>query len=198
MAVDELISKLSTAFNKSPDSNNYKLLEVIDSEFQNIEQVIEDIKNAHFVDNATGKSLEYLAQLLNTSRLSGETDEHFRARLKTQFRRYANSTTIKELKEIVSAVLGTLTTRVAINELWDYEPASFDVWVFLQDLEAAGITVDELKEILDSIKPAGVRLTAKRFGTFEYRTAADISDPTKGYNDLANSNPDAGTYAGLL
>ncbi|RLI77560.1 hypothetical protein DRP04_11190, partial [Archaeoglobales archaeon] len=65
-------------------------------------------------------------------------------------------------------------------------------------LNNIGLTVEELKDLLQAIKPAGVKLDTKQFGTFEYRSAADTSDPTKGYNDLANSNPDAGTYAGLL
>jgi hypothetical protein len=156
------------------------------------------IKSAHFVDYAAGKNLEYLGELLNTRRLSGETDEHYRARLKAQFRQYTSSATVKELKEIISTVLSTQTDRATIKETWDTEPASFDVWVFLQDLEAAGITVDEFKDILDSVKPAGVRLTAKKWGTFECKSAGEPSDATKGYNDLANSNPDGGTYAGLL
>ena len=133
----------------------------------------------------------------NVRRLQNETDEHFRARIKLTFSLLKCTTTVNELKEIIAAVLNTETNRIRVKD--DYnEPAYFDVWVWLQDLSNAGITDEELKTMLQTIKPAGVRLEVKKFGTFEYRSASDVSDPTKGYNDLANSNPDAGTYAGLL
>jgi len=198
MAVNELISKLSTAFRKDSDSNNYKLLSILDSEFQSIEQTISDIKNAHSVDYASGKSLDYIGQLFNIRRQQNETDEHYRTRIKISFSKLTEMATIKDIKEVVAAALKTTTSRVRVNDRYDIEPAYLDVWVWLQDLNNIGLTVEELKDLLQAIKPAGVKLDTKQFGTFEYRSAADTSDPTKGYNDLANSNPDAGTYAGLL
>lgn len=195
MAVDELIKLLSTAFRKDPDSNNYKLLKVIDSEFSTIEQTISDIKNAHFVDFATGKSLDYIASLFNIRRKLNESDEHFRTRIKLAFSKITNTATINDIKEIIAATLNTTTDRVVVKD--DY-PAAIQLWLWLQDLNNAGLTLDELKELLKAIKPAGVGLSAFQQGTFTYRTAGETSDPSKGYNDLANSNPDAGTYAGLL
>jgi|Deesub1362A_J573_1020465.scaffolds.fasta_scaffold00761_31 predicted nucleotidyltransferase component of viral defense system len=198
MAVEDLVSKLSTAFNKMSDSNNYKLLSVIDSEFQNIEQTIGDIENAHFVDFATGKNLDYIGQLFNVSRRQNETDEHYRARIKITFSKLTDIATIKDVKEVVAATLNTETSRIEVRDLYDLEPAYFDIWVFLQDLNNAGLTVEELKDLLQAIKPAGVRLEAKQYGTFTPRSSSDVSDSTKAYNDLANSNPNGGTYAGLL
>lgn len=198
MAVDELIRLLSTAFRKDPDSNNYKLLKVVDSEFSNIEQAINDVKNAHFIDFATGQSLDYLASLFNVRRQLNETDDHFRARIKFAFSKITNMATIDDLKEIIAAALKTITGRVVVKDRYDFEPAFFEVWIWLQDLNNAGLTLDEFRELLNAVKPAGTRFQAYQQGTFTYRSANDISDPTKGYNDLANSNPDAGTYAGVL
>ncbi|AIY89880.1 hypothetical protein [Geoglobus acetivorans] len=198
MAVDELVKLLSTAFRKDPDSNNYKLLKILDSEFSNIELEAENVRNAHFVDYASGKSLDYIGQLFNVRRQQGETDEHFRARIKIAFSKLTEMTTIKDIKEVVASALKTKTSRVRVLDRYDIEPALFEVWVWLQDLNNAGLTIQELKDLLQAIKPAGVRLDTKQFGTFTYRSINDVSDPTKGYNDLANSNPNAGTYAGLL
>ncbi len=198
MAVDELVKLLSTAFRKDPDSNNYKLLSVIDSEFQNIEQAINDIKNAHFVDFATGKSLDYIASLFNVRRKQNETDEHFRARIKFAFSKITNMATIDDLKEIIAAALMTTTERVRVRDKYELEPAFFEVWVWLQDLNNAGLTLDEFQELMKAVKPAGTRFQAYQQGTFTHRSIGETSDPSKGYNDLSNSNPDAGTYAGLL
>lgn len=198
MAVDELIKLLSTAFRKDQDSNNYKLLKVIDSEFNNIEQTIKDIKNARFVDFAQGKSLDYIASLFNIRRKQNETDDHFRARIKLAFSKITDMATINDIKEIIAATLQTETNRVKIKDKYDIEPALFYLYVYLQDLKNAGLTIDEFQELIKAIKPAGVRVQVYQLGTFTYRSASDTSDPTKGYNDLNNSNPDAGTYAGLL
>lgn len=198
MAVDELIRLLSTAFRKDPDSNNYKLLKILDSEFSNIEQAINDVKNAHFIDFAAGQSLDHLASLFNVRRKLNETDEHFRARIKLVFSKITNMATISDIKEILAATLNTSTSRVSVRDRYDVEPAFFEVWVWLPDLAAAGLTLEEFQELISAIKPAGTRMQAIQQGTFTYRSTSDTSDPTKGYNDLANSNPEAGTYAGLL
>ena len=198
MAVDELIKLLSTAYNKSPNSNNYKLLKVLDSEYSNIEQTISDVKYSHFVDYATGKSLDQIASLFNVRRKQNETDEHFRARIKLMASILKGTGTIDDLREIIATALITQTSRVRVRDRYDLEPAFFEVWVWLQDLNNAGLTLDEFRELLNAVKPAGTRFQAYQQGTFTYRSVNGISDPTKGYNDLANSNPDAGTYAGLL
>ena len=198
MAVDQLIKLLSTAFRKDSDSNIYRLLKVIDSEYSNIEQAINDVKNAHFVDFASGKSLDYLATLFGILRQVNESDEHFRARVKFAFSKISDMGTINDIKEIVATTLNTTTSRVVIKENPDYEAAYFEIWLWLQDLNSAGLTVDEFQELVKAIKPAGVRVVTYQQGTFTYRSVSETSDPTKGYNDLSNSNPDAGTYAGLL
>lgn len=198
MAVDELIKLLSTAFRKDKDSNNYKLLSVVDSEFSNIEQTINDIKNAHFVDYASGKSLDYIASLFNVRRKLNETDEHFRARIKFAFAKITNMATLNDIKEIIAAALKTKTNRIVVRDKYSIEPALFEIWLWLQDLTAAGLTLDEFQELVKAIKPAGVRVKAYQRGTFTHRSIGEASDPSKAYNDLANSNPDAGTYAGLL
>ena len=198
MAVDELIKLLSTAFRKDQDSNNYKLLKVIDSEFTNIERIINDIKNAHFVDLAEGKSLDYIASLFNVKRKQNESDDHFRARIKLAFSKISDMATINDLKEIIAVTLQTETSRIKIEDRYDLEPALFYLYVYLQDLNNSGLTLDEFKTLIRVIKPAGVSVKTFQLGTFTYRSVSDTSDPAKGYNDLANSNPDAGTYAGLI
>lgn len=198
MSADKLIKLLSTAFRRDPDSNNYKLISIIAQRFDDIEQVINDIKNAHFVDFAGGKSLEYLASLFNIRRKQNETDDHFRARIKLAFSKISNMATINDIKEIIATTLQTETSRVKVKDRYDLESAHFEVWVWLQDLNNAGLTLEDFKALLKAIKPAGVRLSAFQQGTFTYRSIGESSDLTKAYNDLANSNPNAGTYAGLL
>ena len=198
MAVDEMVRLLSSAYNKSANSNLYKLLKVIDSEYTNIEQTINDIKNAHFVDFATSKSLEHIASLFNIRRKQNETDEHFRARIRLMVSILTGTGTIDGIKKMIASALNTDTSRIKVKDSYDIEPGFFQIWVWLQDVNNAGLTLNEFFSLIQSVKPAGVRVNFYSQGTFTCRSIGEASDPSKGYNDLANSNPNAGTYAGLL
>jgi|Deesub1362B_J571_1020462.scaffolds.fasta_scaffold00525_8 hypothetical protein len=197
--IDRLVKRLSSAYRREQGSNNYKLLSIPAQELDQIEAELQNILNAHHVDYATGKNLDNLGKLFNCKRLTGESDAHYRARLKTQMQRYTSSATINNVKQVVATILGKPTSRVKVTE--DFSGgkyAHFDVWVWLQDLNDAGITVQDLKDLISEIKGVGISVETYQQGTFTYRSAAETSDPAKGYNDLLNSNPDAGTYAGLL
>jgi len=193
-----LVKLLSTAFRKDGDSNNYKLMKVSAEGFDELERLLENVRIMHSAEFAHGKSLDYIASLFNVNRFQNETDEHFRARIKLTFSKISDTATINDLKEIIAAALQTTTDRIKIRDRYELEPAHFEVWVWLQDLINAGLTLEELKVLLKAIKPAGVRLSAFQQGTFTYRSVNETSDPTKGYNDTNDSNPDAGTYAGIL
>ena len=184
---------LSTAFRKDKDSNVCKLLKIIENRFNSLENTAENIRSSHWVNFAQGKSLDYIASLFNLLRLKDESDDEFRARIKIKLSKIKESATINEIKEITAAVLNTTTMRVQIK---DDPPANFEMKVWLQDLNNAGITAEQLKSLLKAIKPAGVSTSIFGLGTFTYRSAYETSDPAKAYNDLNNSNPQAGTYSG--
>lgn len=197
-AITNIIRRLTSPYEKETTSNNYKFLKVSADECDEINTTISDIQDAHFIDSATEKSLEYIGVLLQTPRETGETDAHYRARLKVMWYRYISSGTIQQIKNIIMALLSVGGNRIDINEDFTTRYADFDIWVFLQDLTAAGVTADELKEILGQVKAAGVSLYIYKYGTFECRTATDPNDPTRGYDDVSHSNPSGGTYAGIL
>jgi len=101
MSADRLIKLLSTAFRKDPGSNNYKIIAIIATGFDELEKVLEDIKNAHFVETAQGKSLDYIAKLFNVTRQQGESDEDLRARLFVEFKKYLSCGTKDDILQVV-------------------------------------------------------------------------------------------------
>lgn len=198
LTVKEMLELLGTAFNKEVDSNNYKLFSVLKNDLDDLETALIDTQGAHYLDTAEGKNLERIAHLFSITRESEETDEHLRARIKLQFMKLAASGTFKQLKSIMAVVLNTSTANVQLYENYGSEMASFKVYLWESLLEEAGLTVDEFKELLDEVKPAGVRGYAYNEGTFECMGIGDTSDPAKAYNDLADSNPNGGTYSGAF
>jgi len=101
MSADRLIKLLSTAFRKDPDSNNYKIIAITATGFDELEKVLEDIKNAHFVETAQGKSLDYIAKLFNVTRQQGESDEDLRARLFVEFKKYLSCGTKDDILQVI-------------------------------------------------------------------------------------------------
>lgn len=185
---------LSTAFNK--ENNVLKLVKTIDQSFDELEKLLRDIKDSHFINKADGRSLDFIDSLFNVKRRINESDERYRIRIKLEVATIFNSATINDVKNLVAAALQTKTARVKVKET-DYT-AFFRLGVFRDDLEKAGVTREEFIEFAHLIKPVGVRLFLFEQETFTHRGINDSNDPTKAYNDLNNSNPNAGTYAGLF
>jgi len=197
-AVDRLVKRLTSPYASDPGTNVYKLLSCPGQELDAAEAEISQVQDAHHVDPAAGQSLDSLGDLLQVARQTDESDAHYRARLKTQLRRSTGSATISDIKEIAATLLGVPLPRVRVQEDFSVEYAYFQVYAFLQDLDAAGITVQEFKDLLANVKGAGIRIAAFQAGTFTARAAAGSNDAAKGYDDIAHSNPGGGTYAGLL
>lgn len=212
MKIDELVPVLSTAFRKEQDTNNYKLLGTVLRELEivgygdngygqppwggGLEDVLRLVKEAHWIDYATDTSLEHIAQLFNITRDAGETNEHFRMRIKLQYQKYVSHATIDEIRRICAMILYTTTSRVLIED--DY-PAAFGMTIHQQDLAASAISLADFQVLIGEIKPAAVQITTINYlGTFECRGIGDSSDATKAYNNIADANPGGGTYAGII
>ncbi len=112
----EMVSLLSTAFRKDPDSNNYKLLSIIAEKFEEIEQVIEQVRDSRFVEIASGRSLDYIAKLFNLTRKAGESDEEFRGRLQVELQRYLSSGTLNDVLSVIKYFTGLEDKDIKIIE----------------------------------------------------------------------------------
>jgi hypothetical protein len=216
MITKELIQVLSTAFQKESDSNNYKLLATIlqeleiggyggnkygeygygEKDYIGLEDVLQKVQEAHWIDYATDTSLENFAQLFNITRNTGETDAHFRMRIKLQYQKYTSHSTTDEIKKICAVIMETTTERIMMEDVY---PAMFDMTLFQQDLSSSGVSSDEFKTLVNEIKPAAVQIRQIiQLGTFECMKIGGKSDSEKGYNDISGNNPGGGTYAGLI
>lgn len=212
MRIDSLVQVLSTAFQKEKDSNNYKLLGTVLRELEvlgygddgygyapwggGIEDILHRVKEAHWVDYASGKNLENYAQIYNITRNANETDAHFRMRIKLQHQKHISHATIDEMRLICATILYTSTLRVLLEDVY---PAAFNMTIHQQDLVASGVSATDFKSLVEEIKPAAVQIgILKQLGTFECMSIGDSSDGTKGYDNINHDNVGGGTYAGLI
>ncbi|RLI82725.1 hypothetical protein DRP04_03310 [Archaeoglobales archaeon] len=129
MSADRLIKLLSTAFRKDPDSNNYRLISIIADRFDELENVLEDVRKSHFVETAQGISLDYIAKLFNMHRKE-ESDDDFRTRIQAKIRTCLSCGTKSDIFFAVTYFNAISEQEVPVNVfILEPEPAHFIVVV---------------------------------------------------------------------
>ncbi len=128
MSADRLIKLLSTAFRKDPDSNNYKLISIIADRFDELENVLEDVRKSHFVETAQGISLDYIAKLFNMHRWKDESDDDFRTRIQAKIQTCLSCGTKSDIFFAITYFNKLSEQEVPVNIfILEPEPAHFIV-----------------------------------------------------------------------
>ena len=142
---------------------------------------------ARFIETASNAQLEKFGERFDLPRQQGESDAHYRKRIRLQIPQYTTGATIPELLRLSEILLECDPENLAIIESFDLEPARIDVLVDEHVLSNRNITVDEYVDLLQTVKPAGVRLVATIGEQFTYRSSYEFengfNNPNKGYGD---------------
>lgn len=195
-ALARLKNRFTTPYYTEEGGNIDKLMQIRAAEIEELSHVMDDTIAAHKLSEATKYSLDQWGVMLQLARNTGETDDHYRARLMTQSLVKRRSATPQDMVSTCAGILGTTTDRVTFAD--GSAPASFDMSVFLSDIEDAGMQLSEFGDIVKNAKAGGVGISMVAIGSFECRGIGDTSNDTKGYNDIANTNPNGGVYSGVI
>ncbi len=139
-------------FNRLPDNysregqiNNAKLHQIIYREYEEIRNVFEDIRLSHDIDNAKGKTLDYIGKNVLQYRGIEEDDELYRLMIKTKIIANLSQGDIETINEVATVLLGD--SYVGIKETWSLDEYNY---------EPAGLVIDlkpKFKQLpIDSIK----------------------------------------------
>jgi len=194
--LENLKRRFTTPYYTEVGGNIDKLMQVITTPITELSDTTDDIIASHQLSEATGHSLDLWGNLLQVLRAVSETDDHYRARLLSYSVLYRRSATPQHMVSSCADVLGVDTSRIVLTE--SGSPAAFSMTIFLSDIEDAGLSLPEYVDIMNVAKAAGVSLSLLSAGSFECKAIAGAHDPDKGYNNIANANPDGGVYAGLI
>ncbi|NEU58595.1 hypothetical protein [Halorussus sp. MSC15.2] len=177
------------------------LFDTLGAELEDLEAANTEVLDSKVIDIATGEQLDKLGELVKTKRKSEESDEHYRARLKVQLRRFLSGATRDQIKETAAILLNTDTDQITIEEDFAVEPGRFVVRVWQSDLDSSGVSDTEFRTFVDQVRSAGVRTVEQVRGTFVCRSEQNfldgVNDPEKGYRDPDDSYEN-GTYAGII
>lgn len=141
---------------------------------------------SRFVDLAHGQSLDYIGDLLLLPRRTGETDAHYRIRLKSYARALTGNATIDEIRSTLALLL-----ECDVNDIKLTEPANtiarFDMRIDQTILDEAKVSVSDVVDLVTMFRAGGVKVTLSVTGSFTHRSLEDIQSGTdlgeKGYNE---------------
>lgn len=193
-----LKDRFTTPYYTEDEYNFDKLMQVYATPLTELSHTMDDVLESHQLSESTGHGLDHQWGVsLQLPRNINETDDHYRARLMTYAMIRLRSATPQDMISICAMVLGVATDRIVFAD--GALPASFNLSVFTSDITDAGISFSDFVDMMDATKAGGVGITTiTGIGTFTCKGIGDASDPTKGYNNIANDDPDGGRYSGVI
>ncbi len=125
--------------NWDKDSLFTLLLESIGQQLNEAENGITHLMQAHWVDAAKGEELEKLGIIVKSERISGETDEHLRKRLKRAVDEFKGGGTVSVILSQISDLLNAEAGEVEIIEnpfaegSAEFSVVANDTWMLSSD-----------------------------------------------------------------
>ena len=159
------VKKLPDCYEKTDNSNNDKLLKLNELICSDVKQDCIDVFNSLDLDNATGKTLEKLAETVNLKR-GNYNDEQLRFAIKIQISKMHSKGDYNSSVELLCLSLGIDKIKIedGVNSC-EVEIAQIPYDVF----EELGISSDKIVKMLKELMPIGVGVESANFdGTFEF------------------------------
>lgn len=175
------------------NTNTYKLVRALVSEYDRIDDEIVNIADSHHIDTATGEDLGKIAEPVGLERKDNESDDKFRARIKVQYRVGNIGATFDEFAEFAAVLLSTTIENVEYRLNLEGDPATARVAAETQVYDDVALTRNEVSKFLGRAVPAGHEVKALEKGSFRLKADGDTDDATKGLT--SDSTSDGGTLA---
>ncbi len=189
------LERLPDNYNKKPDSNNWKLLTIIQDEISQIKQAAEKISKVQDIDEASGEFLDRHGENLQLKR-GNKPDPIYRIALKAKLQRNLSRGSVNEIIEIIATMLDIDVKQVEIEENPGGEPASVYIGVPLAPLAKFGLSYERFADIVDGILAAGVSLYSLTQGTYTYGDTDYEYNEAQGLADATDPDRIIGGYFG--
>lgn len=201
----------------SPNSGNFKLLDVVGRAIDRMDGEVLDLDHATTVQEAeSSEQLEGLAMLVDLPHDSGESLERYRDRTISEFQMFTGEGTLSEIMSNMAMLLDIDVTQI------DYVDSGENGLISLRipknALDESSFDGSEIANRISRQAAAGYRVNTLVRGTFTYLSESSYSGPYEdanggydetqlnsdssiGYDGLdANGDPkgNGGTYAGLI
>jgi len=149
---NSILEDLPNWWVKDEDTNNYKFVSSFEVEFTTLDVNLTGFKNSWQVNNATGDELEKIAEKYDLVRNQYDTDDSFRAKIKSYLATLSGKGSTNDIKSIISFFTGLETSDITIVDI--------RTMVINIDIAITATTdiiiLAEIVNIVPNIKAAGV------------------------------------------
>lgn len=195
MKITDYVNSLPDSYQKTPDSNNYKLLLLEQLPVKSFRDDISAVHDTLDILKCTGKTLDLYGLMYNQPRGS-MTDEQYRYIVLQKATRLMTGCDHTSIITALAVILGVPVESFSIVEtdqsfVVEVKDLPFSV------LQEAGITASQAFQMISSMLPSGVRLSDNTSfdGTFEFAELANEYDKEKGFGSVDQT---IGGYFGML
>ena len=151
MNLKNMITRLTSNYNKNESSNVYKLFSIISIEIESLKAVFDKIESWRSIRNAEGTTLDLIGEDIMQDR-QGMSDEQYRPMLRFKSSLNKSATDINSVNTALKSI--TDNAFIRIHEGYNYrdinEPASIMI-------ELKEYNPNIQYEMIDTIRAAGVR-----------------------------------------
>lgn len=163
-----------------PKKRLYALLMGLTSNADRMLEDLEDIRHAQHIETADSEHIDKLAQTVGVNRQMGESDAHFRARIKARVAAAITDTSHGDTVNFIGAILNTGADNIRIQTNYTVDAEQITVGLREADINASDFTEAEIRDIIDTLLPAAHTALVTLQGTFRLIADGDTNDPDRG------------------
>jgi hypothetical protein len=209
--IEELVDSLPSYYGNDRDGGNWKLLDAVGRQVVDLDGDISEIDGETTVQEALSiNSLEELAGMVQLDRYSGESRDHYRARIIAEYQLNTSEGTVGDAFNSMATILGC-----EVEELWfqdwrllygEVQSRKVAFLIPYDDVQNIDLDGAEISKIVQRLAPVGTTVETQYDGTLRYVSESEYQNGNwngydYGYDTLdAEGNPtgNGGTYGGLI
>lgn len=154
-----------------------------------IRRQLDFLREARHINDAAGEQLDDIGAIAGIARQEDESDDKYRARIKTTLIAARSSGRFTDILQTTAAIVEADTDRIELETQFDSDPGTAFVYVRTADVEDSVLTVTEIQELLNDAVLAGhrVEVIAQGATPFTVINDAQVNDPDHGLTSDAIS-----------
>lgn len=191
---DNLVKNLPDAYAKTPESNNAKLLSIVQAEIDKLRENNRTLRDSLDLEKAHGKTLDMYGKMVGQER-GKAIDDQYRVLIKSRIVRNLCNGDYNSIVRLIALIFGCEPAEILITEL--DTPCQVRVDELPYDaLNQLVIDINTAIKIIQEVMPAGIQLQSVQFtGTFEFGGDTLEYDADAGFGNEAQT---IGGYLGYI
>lgn len=151
----KMLSMITDALNKNPNSNIGKIFQVFAQEYKDINDTLLTMQEWTDLNKAEGKVLDAIGDEYNQRRGTAD-DERYRMLIRAKRARNKVDGTINNIIDALSVALSVPETEISVQNWNEFEPASIVIEIIPKLISEANLNVSDFKSLSEEVVAAGV------------------------------------------